>query len=270
VQRKASLAISFLFLVLSLLFLSLPFGEESNTSEKKPLASIDLLQSKSKNPQLVRQAGTLTRSWSALIFAAQMSGWQGSLNGDISGVRTYKEQKELHRDFLRGVSPAAFHPDGPSRHILKNINKKGQWSQAVDVSRPRELIRVAADFGVELYQPYKDEPWHIEARKPFKLSGFFPASQEKEKGERAREPITSLTLLALVLLLLGLFRFALLFEAKKSEERPLLLLAQGLLLCAFPLLFWNILSFANTISFITLFLSSLALALLLLLPGKSR
>lgn len=241
-------------------------GEEEKRIPGKPLASISKLQSTNKNPQLIREAGKLTRSWAALIFAAQMNGWSGSLNGPISGVRTYGEQKDLHKKFVLGLGPPAFHPDGPSKHILKNINREGQWSQAVDVSRPGELIRVARTLGVDLYRPYDDEPWHIEAKRPFALSGFFPGTGKTIPATRTA--ISSLELLGLLGALALFFLLAFAFEAKRNEERVLLVFSQILLFPSAILLLYNVAALNNTVAFAALLLSALALALLLLIPFR--
>ena len=69
--------------------------------------------------------------------------------------------------FRAGVGAPAFPPNGPSRHLIRNVKKKGGWYQAVDVSNPEELIAIAGRMGVKLHRPYPHEPWHVEAAKPF-------------------------------------------------------------------------------------------------------
>lgn len=105
----------------------------------------------------------LTPAWTELLLRARKNGWQGKTNGTLSGLRTGKGQKRLWKCFRAGRCPPAFHPQGPSRHIVRNVRRWGQWSQAVDVSRPGQLVSVARELGVPLRQPYLDEPWHVEA-----------------------------------------------------------------------------------------------------------
>lgn len=106
--------------------------------------------------------------WLTLLLRARAMGWHGELN---SGIRTRSEQAHLYHLFIRGEGAPAFKPDGPSRHLERNVINNGAWYQAVDVTDPDGLIKAAGKLGVELHQPYYDtEPWHVEASKPFKAS----------------------------------------------------------------------------------------------------
>ena len=105
--------------------------------------------------------------WGLLLIRARWSGWDGRVKGPVSGIRTYSEQQALHNCYLAGKCAPAFDPAGPSRHLLANVRAAGAWSQAVDVTRARQLVRVAASLGVALHQPYATEPWHVEAGEPF-------------------------------------------------------------------------------------------------------
>jgi hypothetical protein len=69
--------------------------------------------------------------------------------------------------FRAGVGNPAFPPNGPSRHLIRNMKARGHWSMAVDVSEPQQLIRIASKLGVALHTPYPNEPWHVEAKRPF-------------------------------------------------------------------------------------------------------
>lgn len=107
-------------------------------------------------------------AWASLLAAARYRGmWDGKVNGPLSGVRTYAEQAKLWHEFLAGRGAPAFAPDGPSRHMKANYAPLGPWAHAVDVSRPRQLIAAAKRLGVNLWQPYAGEPWHVEAAEHF-------------------------------------------------------------------------------------------------------
>lgn len=106
----------------------------------------------------------LSSAWLVLLDKARDMGWKGSLS---SGIRTRAEQAHLHHLFLIGEGAPAFKPDGPSRHLERNVLDNGGWYQAVDVKKPEQLIKLAARLGVTLHQPYWDEPWHLEATQPF-------------------------------------------------------------------------------------------------------
>lgn len=106
-------------------------------------------------------------AWLWLLLEARRRGWTGNVKGSISGLRTYDEQAYLHRLFVDGEGAPAFNPDGPSRHLIRNVGQLGEWAQAVDVTRPQGLVRAAAQVGVQLHVPYAHEPWHVEARLPF-------------------------------------------------------------------------------------------------------
>lgn len=168
-----------------------------------------------------------TRSWHLLLRRAKQEGWKGHLNGPISSVRTRSDQKYLYEAFLAGWGAPAFHPDGPSRHLARNIRWRGQWAQAVDVSRAEELIVVAREkLGVFLHQPYSDEPWHIEARSPFTLQkqGVAPTPPLRE----AEVPAWAL------LLLLPAFCLALLFRGRALLLLPGVVFAAALYLLQYP------------------------------------
>jgi hypothetical protein len=103
--------------------------------------------------------------WLSLLQAARQSGWKGSLH---SGIRSWAQQNRLYNKFLAGKGPAAFAPDGPSMHMLKNLHGH-KWAAAVDVGHAGWLVRWAADRKIVLHQPYNNEPWHLEAAKAFQL-----------------------------------------------------------------------------------------------------
>jgi hypothetical protein len=111
----------------------------------------------------------MTPAWKELLHRARQAGWRGSANGSRSGIRSHGQQKRFYSLWREGKGAPAFPPSGPSRHLRRNIRYWGQWSQAVDISRPKELIRVARKLGVQLHAPYDPEPWHIEARYAFSL-----------------------------------------------------------------------------------------------------
>lgn len=105
--------------------------------------------------------------WYLLLKNARKNGWDGRLNGPRSGARTRIIQAALYALYLAGRGAPAFHPNGPSRHLRKNIGKGKRWRQAVDVSDADGLIAAAAKDGVKLHRPYPHEPWHVEAVEPF-------------------------------------------------------------------------------------------------------
>lgn len=109
----------------------------------------------------------VSRSWLWLLTEARKAGWRGWVNGPRGGLRTYLQQAQLFALYRSGKGAPAFPPNGPSRHLIRNVKKKGGWYQAVDVSDPQGLIAAAKKKGVELHRPYPHEPWHIEAKKPF-------------------------------------------------------------------------------------------------------
>lgn len=106
----------------------------------------------------------LSSPWMSLLVQAKEKGWRGKLN---SGIRTREEQAHLYSLFVRGLGAPAFKPDGPSRHLERNVARRGGWYQAIDVTHPEQLIQIAKELGVHLHRPYLDEPWHIES------AGFF-------------------------------------------------------------------------------------------------
>ncbi len=164
--------VGLLLLLIAAICLYLAYGGERQVEGKSRPGTvlISLGESKTKRLDVVKTGrAPMTRPWAELLHQARQKGWRGSLNGSISGLRTHRDQKELYQRFLEGTGAPAFHPGGPSRHMIKNVRSVGQWAQAVDVSRPEELIAKAKSLGVDLHQPYADEPWHIEARTPFIL-----------------------------------------------------------------------------------------------------
>ena len=125
--------------------------------------------------------GMVTSDWLWLLSEARKMGWNGSLKGPVSGMRTYEMQKKLYdcyRDKKNCNGAPAFDPNGPNRsnamHLLNNVYREGEWRQAVDVHEPNQLIKIAGQLGVDLYQPYIDrETWHLEAKNPFKAPNTF-------------------------------------------------------------------------------------------------
>lgn len=114
----------------------------------------------------------VTGEWLALLlWARRHGGWKGGVNGKRGGLRTYAQQASLFALFKSGLGAPAFPPNGPSRHLIRNVRDHG-WKQAVDVSDPEGLIRAAAKRGVVLHRPYQGEPWHVEAKKPFAAGVF--------------------------------------------------------------------------------------------------
>jgi hypothetical protein len=111
---------------------------------------------------------SVNRTWYWLLHGARRRGWQGYINGPRGGLRTYLQQAQLYALYRSGRGAPAFPPNGPSRHLIRNVKKKGQWSMAVDVTGAEQLIRIAENMGVRLHRPYPHEPWHVEAVKPFR------------------------------------------------------------------------------------------------------
>jgi hypothetical protein len=111
---------------------------------------------------------SVNRTWYWLLHGARKRGWQGYVNGPRGGLRTYLQQAQLYALYRAGRGAPAFPPNGPSRHLIRNVKKKGQWSMAVDVTGAEQLIRLAENMGVQLHRPYPHEPWHVEASKPFR------------------------------------------------------------------------------------------------------
>lgn len=109
--------------------------------------------------------------WYVLLKRARRHGWNGKLTGPRSGARTYAMQLSLWLLYKAGRGAPAFPPNGPSRHLRRNIGRGKRWKQAVDVSDAPGLIKAAAELGVKLHRPYPHEPWHVEAVKPFHLRG---------------------------------------------------------------------------------------------------
>ncbi|HXH97814.1 MAG TPA: peptidoglycan-binding domain-containing protein [Gaiellaceae bacterium] len=110
---------------------------------------------------------SVAEPWHELLFNCRGAGWGGGVNGRRGGARTYAMQLALWQLWRQGRGAPAFAPNGPSRHLRRNIDRLGGWAQAVDVTRPEDLIRLARGFGADLHQPYPTEPWHVEARRPF-------------------------------------------------------------------------------------------------------
>lgn len=116
------------------------------------------------------RGASVTSPWQQLLLRAREKGWKGHLTGERAGVRTEQDQTVLWRKFKKGTGTPAFPPNGPSRHLEDNVRSKGDWYQAVDVTKPSQLVAVASSLGVSLHQPYAStEPWHIEAREAFSV-----------------------------------------------------------------------------------------------------
>jgi hypothetical protein len=118
--------------------------------------------------------GRVGRSWLWLLRNARSRGWRGTLYGSRTGLRTYAQQNSLWRAYQNGTGAPAFPPWGPSRHLVRNVQRRGTWYQAVDTNDVSTLIRVARRInpagsagGVSLHVPYSNEPWHVEARRSF-------------------------------------------------------------------------------------------------------
>ena len=109
----------------------------------------------------------VTDCWLWLLLTARGKGWKGGINGPRGGLRSYAQQAALYAMFRAGIGNPAFPPSGPSRHLIRNMKARGHWSMAVDVSEPQQLIRIASKLGVALHTPYPNEPWHVEAKRPF-------------------------------------------------------------------------------------------------------
>lgn len=193
---------------------------------------VSMSESKSRQLDVVTGKARLTRAWAELIHRAHELGWKGSLKGSVSGLRTYSEQRELYLAFLRGEGAPAFHPSGPSRHMIKNVRRNGQWYAAVDVTRPEELIRIARRAGVDLVQPYADEPWHIEALTPFIL--YRPGRQPGPATTESAPAV--MPILAVVIALLFLAIGLALRERYGCKDLPLVSLPALLVLCFATLL----------------------------------
>ena len=116
----------------------------------------------------------VTFEWLWLLTEARKHGWKGTLGGPATGLRTYEQQKRLFSLFMTGRGAPAFSPDGPSRHMIRNVKRRGGWSQAVDATDPVGLIAAASKLGVRLHRPYLPrEPWHVEAATKFKAPKTF-------------------------------------------------------------------------------------------------
>ncbi len=111
--------------------------------------------------------GRVGRSWLWMLRGARRRGWTGSLYGSRTGLRTYAQQASLWNLYQSGRGAPAFPPWGPSRHLVRNVQRRGTWYQAVDTNDVPRLIRVARNMGVSLHTPYGNEPWHVEARRSF-------------------------------------------------------------------------------------------------------
>jgi hypothetical protein len=111
--------------------------------------------------------GRVGRSWLWLLRGARSRGWDGSLYGPRTGLRTYAQQASLWNAYQNGTGAPAFPPWGPSRHLVRNVRRVGTWYQAVDTSDVSGLIRIGRNMGVSLHTPYGNEPWHVEARRSF-------------------------------------------------------------------------------------------------------
>lgn len=113
-------------------------------------------------------AGRVTKPWLWLLKGARRAGWRGTLAGPRTGLRTYAQQASLYRAYLNGTGAPAFPPNGPSRHLLRNVKRLGRWAQAIDTQDVYTLIRYASRKGIRLHLPYSNEPWHVEARSYFR------------------------------------------------------------------------------------------------------
>jgi hypothetical protein len=107
--------------------------------------------------------GRVTKPWLWLLKSARRAGWNGRLAGSRTGLRTYAQQNSLYQAFLNGTGAPAFPPNGPSRHLIRNVKRRGRWAQAIDTQDVGTLIRIARRKGVHLHTPYSNEPWHVEA-----------------------------------------------------------------------------------------------------------
>jgi hypothetical protein len=113
----------------------------------------------------------VTGLWYRLLTDARAAGWQGHVKGPRSALRNHDQQRELWLLYKHGQGAPAFRPRGPSRHLTRNVRQIGPWAQAVDVTHPRQLIRIAGRWGVELVRPHMPlETWHVEAAGPFSIS----------------------------------------------------------------------------------------------------
>lgn len=111
--------------------------------------------------------GRVGRSWLWLLRGARRRGWGGTLYGPRTGLRTYAQQASLWNAYQQGRGAPAFPPWGPSRHLVRNVQRRGTWYQAVDTNDVGGLIRAGRRMGVSLHTPYSREPWHVEARRSF-------------------------------------------------------------------------------------------------------
>lgn len=111
--------------------------------------------------------GRVGRSWLWLLRGARRRGWGGTLYGPRTGLRTYAQQASLWNAYQNGTGAPAFPPWGPSRHLVRNVARRGTWYQAVDTNDVRGLISAARRMNVSLHTPYGNEPWHVEARRSF-------------------------------------------------------------------------------------------------------
>jgi hypothetical protein len=117
--------------------------------------------------------GRVTRAWLWLLRKARRRGWRGSLYGPRTGLRTYRQQQQLWNAYQNGTGAPAFAPWGPSRHMIRNVRRRGKWYQAVDTNDVGRLIHIARRLGVRLHTPYAGEPWHVEARRRFNAPRTF-------------------------------------------------------------------------------------------------
>jgi hypothetical protein len=111
--------------------------------------------------------GYVGRSWLWLLRGARRRGWDGTLYGPRTGLRTYAQQASLWNAYQNGTGAPAFPPWGPSRHLIRNVGRVGPWYQAVDTSDVGGLISHGRAMGASLRVPYSNEPWHVEARRSF-------------------------------------------------------------------------------------------------------
>lgn len=111
----------------------------------------------------------VTKEWYVLLTKVRERGWRGRLDGRRKGLRTYAMQAALWALFQAGLGPPAFPPNGPSRHMIRNVRKVGGWYMAVDTTHAADLVAHASHLGVRLHRPYGGEPWHVEAKASFRL-----------------------------------------------------------------------------------------------------
>lgn len=111
-------------------------------------------------------AGKVTQPWLWLLSAAREDGWTGTL-AFAAGLRTAFHQLWIYGRFRAHRGAPAFLPWEPSRHLVANVRRLGDWSLAIDTQDVDTLIDFAARRGIELHRPHDFEPWHVQAVRPF-------------------------------------------------------------------------------------------------------